>query len=70
MIHYVDELDPKALEKKLEFYEEKYGLKSEVFYSKYISGEEFAEKKQTGDYREWADMYEHWLSRQVESLYR
>ena len=58
--------DIHALEEELLSFERKYGLRSEVFYPAYASGEEPAGESWVLDFGEWAIVYRIWLLRQAE----
>lgn len=58
--------DIHALEEELLAFERKYGLRSEVFYSAYASGEEPEDAAWVLDFGEWASVYRTWLARQAE----
>lgn len=58
--------DIHALEQELLAFERKYGLRSEVFYAAYISGEEPENDEWVLDFGEWASVYKTWLTRQAE----
>lgn len=58
--------DIHALEEELLAFERKYGIRSEIFYAAYISGEEPEDDSWVLDFGEWASVYRTWLSRQAE----
>ena len=58
--------DIHALEEELLAFERKYGVRSETFYTAYISGEEPEDDRWTLDFGEWAGVYRTWLARQAE----
>jgi len=58
--------DIHALEEELLDFERKYGVRSEVFYAAYISGEEPEETGWVLDFGEWASIYRTWLARQAD----
>ncbi len=57
-------VDIHALEEELLELERKYGIRSEVFYSAYMNGEEPEDDSLTLDFGEWASIYRTWLTRQ------
>ncbi|ETR68000.1 MAG: hypothetical protein OMM_10979 [Candidatus Magnetoglobus multicellularis str. Araruama] len=59
-------LDIHALEEELIQFERKYGLRSEIFYTTYIEGEEPENEEWVLDFGEWASIYKTWLMRQAE----
>jgi len=59
-------LDIHALEEELLDFERKYGIRSEVFYSAYMNGEEPEDDSWMLDFGEWASIYRTWLKRQAE----
>ena len=59
-------LDIHALEEELLNFERRYGVRSEVFYSAYMSGEEPENEDWVMDFGEWASVYRTWLARQAE----
>lgn len=59
-------LDIHALEQDLLDMERKYGVRSEIFYAAYMSGEEPEEDEWVLDFGEWASVYRTWLARQAE----
>lgn len=59
-------MDIHALEEELLNFERKYGVRSEVFYAAYMSGEEPEDDRWVLDFGEWASVYRTWLSRQAE----
>ncbi len=58
--------DIHALEEELLLFERKYGVRSEIFYSAYMSGEEPEDENWVLDFAEWASVYRTWLVRQAE----
>ncbi len=58
--------DIHALEEELLSFERKYGVRSETFYSAYVSGEEPENEEWVLDFGEWASVYRTWLARQAE----
>jgi hypothetical protein len=58
--------DIHALEEELLDFERKYGVRSETFYSAYVSGEEPEDDSWVLDFGEWASVYRTWLARQAE----
>jgi hypothetical protein len=59
-------VDIHALEEELLGFERKYGVRSEIFFAAYTSGEEPEEDKWVLDFGEWASVYRTWLFRQAE----
>jgi hypothetical protein len=59
-------LDIHALEEEMLAYERKYGIRSEIFYAAYVSGEEPEDDRWVLDFGEWASIYRTWLLRQSE----
>ncbi|MEW6349070.1 MAG: hypothetical protein AB1646_08400 [Thermodesulfobacteriota bacterium] len=59
-------VDIHALEEELLAFERKYGIRSEVFYPAYVSGEEPDDENWVLDFGEWASVYRTWLSRQAD----
>ncbi len=59
-------MDIHALEEELLNFERKYGVRSDIFYAAYISGEEPEDDRWTLDFGEWASVYRTWLTRQAE----
>ena len=59
-------LDIHALEKELLDFERQYGIRSETFYSAYVSGEEPEDDAWVLDFGEWGSVYRTWLTRQAE----
>ena len=57
--------DIHALEEDLLRFERKYGVRSEVFYSAYASGDEPEDDSWVLDFTEWASVYRTWLARQA-----
>ena len=58
--------DIHALEEEMLDFERKYGLRSEIFYAAYMSGEEPKDDRWVLDFGEWASVYRTWLARQAE----
>lgn len=58
--------DIHGLEEELLAFERKYGVRSETFYSAYVSGEEPENDNWVLDFGEWASVYRTWLARQAE----
>lgn len=58
--------DIHALEEELLAFERKYGVRSEIFYAAYITGEEPENEEWVLDFGEWASVYRTWLARQAE----
>jgi hypothetical protein len=58
--------DIHALEREMLEFESRYGVRSDVFYAAYRSGEEPADDSWVLDFSEWAGVYEAWLERQAE----
>jgi hypothetical protein len=58
--------DIHALEEELLSFERKYGVRSETFYSAYVSGEEPENEEWVLDFGEWSSVYRTWLARQAE----
>ncbi len=58
--------DIHALEEELLIFERKYGIRSEIFYASYISGEEPEDDNWLLDFGEWASVYKTWLTRQAD----
>jgi hypothetical protein len=58
--------DIHALEEDMLAFERKYGVRSEIFYAAYISGEEPEDDAWVLDFGEWASVYRTWLARQAE----
>ena len=58
--------DIHALEEEILAFERKYGIRSEIFYAAYISGEEPENDSWTLDFGEWASVYRTWLARQAD----
>lgn len=58
--------DIHALEEELLDFERKYGIRSEIFYAAYMSGEEPEDDNWVLDFGEWASVYRTWLERQAE----
>jgi hypothetical protein len=53
--------DIHALEEELLEFERRYGLRSEIFYVAYMSGEEPEDESWVLDFSEWASVYRTWL---------
>ena len=58
--------DIHSLEEDLLAFERRYGIRSEIFYASYISGEEPEDDSWVLDFGEWASVYRTWLARQAE----
>jgi len=58
--------DIHSLEEDLLAFERKYGIRSEIFYASYVSGEESEDDDWVLDFGEWASVYRTWLARQAE----
>jgi hypothetical protein len=58
--------DIHALEVELLEFERKYGVRSEIFYAAYISGEEPEDDAWVLDFGEWASVYRTWLAKQAD----
>jgi hypothetical protein len=58
--------DIHALEEELLAFERQYGVRSEIFYAAYVSGEEPEDDAWVLDFGEWASVYKTWLARQAE----
>ncbi len=58
--------DIHALEEEILEFERKYGVRSEVFYTAFMSGEEPEDDSWVLDFGEWASIYRTWLTRQAE----
>ena len=58
--------DIHSLEEDLLAFERKYGIRSEIFYASYISGEEPEDDSWVLDFGEWASVYRTWLAMQAE----
>ncbi|QTA91736.1 hypothetical protein [Desulfonema magnum] len=58
--------DIHALEEDILFFERKYGIRSETFYSAYAGGEEPEDESWMLDFGEWASVYRTWLARQAD----
>ena len=58
--------DIHALEEELLVFERKYGIRSEIFYAAYVSGEEPEDDSWVLDFGEWASIYRTWLTRQAD----
>ncbi|MBI5053401.1 MAG: hypothetical protein HZB17_02115 [Chloroflexi bacterium] len=58
--------DIHALEEEIIDFERKYGVRSETFYTAYISGEEPEDDAWVLDFGEWASVYRTWLARQAD----
>ena len=59
-------MDIHALEQDLLTFERRYGVRSEIFYAAYQSGEEPEDDAWVLDFGEWASIYRTWLLRQSE----
>lgn len=59
-------LDIHALERDIQRFERKYGIRSETFYPVYMSGEEPEDDEWVADFGEWASVYRTWLVRQAQ----
>jgi hypothetical protein len=57
--------DIHALEQDLLDFERKYGIRSEIFYAAYASGEEPEDDSWVLDFGEWASVYKTWLVRRA-----
>ncbi len=66
MTPYEIMIDIHALEEDILFFERKYGVRSEIFYSSYIRGEEPEDDNWVLDFGEWSSVYKTWLMRQAE----
>ena len=58
--------DIHALEEELLDFERKYGIRSDILYAAYISGEEPENDNWVFDFGEWASVYKTWLARQAD----
>lgn len=58
--------DIHALEEEILEFERKYGVRSEIFYTAYMNGEEPEDDGWVLDFGEWAGIYRTWLTRQAE----
>lgn len=58
--------DIHSLEEDLVYFERKYGIRSETFYTAYVSGEEPDDDARVLDFTEWAGVYQSWLARQAD----
>ena len=58
--------DIHALEEELLSFERRYGVRSEIFYAAYQSGEEPEDDAWVLDFGEWASVYRTWLARQAQ----
>lgn len=58
--------DIHALEEDMLAFERRYGIRSEIFYAGYLSGEEPEDDSWVLDFGEWASVYRTWLARQAE----
>jgi hypothetical protein len=54
--------DIHALEEDVLAFERKYGVRSEIFYAAYVSGEEPEDDAWVLDFGEWASVYRTWLA--------
>lgn len=59
-------MDIHALEEDLMFFERKYGVRSDVFYTAYVVGEEPEDDSWVLDFGEWGSVYKTWLTRLAE----
>lgn len=59
-------IDIHALEQELLAFERKYGVRSEIFYTAYVNGEEPDNIDWMLDFGEWGSVYRTWLTRQAE----
>lgn len=59
-------IDIHALEEDLLSFERKYGVRSDVFYAAYVSGEEPENDAWMLDFGEWGSVYKTWLTRLAE----
>lgn len=59
-------LELHALERDIQQFERKYGIRSETFYPAYMRGEEPEDDEWVADFGEWAAMYRIWLQRQAD----
>ena len=57
--------DIHALEEEILLFERKYGLRSEIFYAAYVSGEEPEDERWAMVFGEWASIYRTWLARRA-----
>ena len=57
--------DIHALEEELLAFECKYGVRSDIFYAAYVSGEEPEDESWVLHFSEWASVYKTWLARQA-----
>jgi len=58
--------DIHSLEEDLLAFERKFGIRSETFYTAYLSGEEPENDAWVLDFGEWSSVYRTWLARQAE----
>lgn len=58
--------DIHACEQAIWHFERKYGIRSEIFYPAYMSGDEPEDDEWVADFGEWAAMYRIWLRQQAE----
>ena len=58
--------DIHALQRQMLEFESRFGVRSDVFYAAYRSGEEPADDSWVLDFSEWAGVYQAWLERQAE----
>lgn len=58
--------DIHSLEGELLSFERRYGVRSEIFYTAYMRGEEPEDDNWVLDFSEWASIYKTWLARQAE----
>ena len=66
MTPYEIMIDIHALEEDILFFERKYGVRSDIFYSSYIRGVEAENDDWVLDFGEWSSVYKTWLMRQAE----
>lgn len=58
--------DIHALEEDLLAFERNYGIRSDIWYAAFISGEEPSDDAWVLDFQEWASVYKTWLERQAQ----
>jgi hypothetical protein len=58
--------DIHVLEEDLLMFERNYGIRSDVWFAAYISGEEASDDAWILDFQEWASVYRTWLERQAQ----
>ena len=58
-------IDIHSLEEELLDFERKYGVRSDIFYAAYMSGEEPEDENWVLDFGEWASVFRTWLARQA-----